>query len=359
MQHAEEPSPPCAVRALSRALAVAAALALHACAATPGGVGAGDGAGAAEPLPELELASRERLLVIAPHPDDELLGCGGLLLRVLAEGGRADIVYVTQGDGYVEGVMLETHDPQPRPEEFMEYGEWRRRESLGVLTLLRLSEESAHFLGFPDAGLRDLWERRFSDTRPFRSRTTQAERVPYPDLLATGAPYSGRRLTRELRRLVRELRPSLVAIPDPRDRHPDHNAAGLFALEALQELREAEAADGADAPPPRVVTYLVHWPAWPDLSAEPPPPLAPPATLIAAPIAWVTLPLTPQQSADKLHALHVYKTQVDIMGAFLDRFYRSNELFGVFLHEPPPTAQELDPLSRPLAPATALGTPPG
>ena len=28
-----------------------------------------------------------RTLVVAPHPDDELLGCGGTLLRRVAEGG--------------------------------------------------------------------------------------------------------------------------------------------------------------------------------------------------------------------------------------------------------------------------------
>jgi len=340
------------MRRLIRALPALWLLGLAACGLTQSGVDRR--AASPAPLPELALDSRERLLVVAPHPDDELLGCGGLVMRVREEGGRADVVYLTQGDGYVEGVVLETHDPQPRPEEFVEYGEWRRRETLGVLTLLRLPEDAAHFLGFPDGGLRELWERRFSDTHPYRSRTTQAERVPYPDLLATGAPYSGRRLTRELRRLLREHRPTLLAIPDPRDRHPDHSAAGLFALEALEELRAA-GADEADAPRPRVVTYLVHWPGWPDLAAEPPPPLAPPASLIAAPISWVSLPLTPQQSADKLHALHVYKTQVDVMGAFLDRFYRSNELFGVFEQDPPPTAQELAPLGRPLAPAATAG----
>jgi LmbE family N-acetylglucosaminyl deacetylase len=301
-------------------------------------------------MPELDLASSERLLVIAPHPDDEILCCGGLISRVVSEGGRVDIVYVTQGDGYLEGVMMETRDPRPRPEAFVAYGEWRRRESLGVLALLRVPEDRAHFMGFPDAGIRELWDRRFTDSNPYRSRTTDVERVPYPDVLDTGAPYSGRRLTQELRRLLAELRPTLLVIPDPRDRHPDHNASGLFALQALQELHEDEASDGSEEPPPpiRVLTYLVHWPEWPSLSAEPPPRLDPPATLVQAPIRWLTFPLTRRESADKLHVLHVYKTQVDVMGPFLDRFYRSNELFGEFLQEPAPDALELSPLGRPI-----------
>ncbi|NML46876.1 PIG-L family deacetylase [Ramlibacter sp. G-1-2-2] len=36
-----------------------------------------------------------RTLVVAPHPDDEILGCGGTLLRRRAEGGEVDWLLVT------------------------------------------------------------------------------------------------------------------------------------------------------------------------------------------------------------------------------------------------------------------------
>ena len=38
------------------------------------------------------------LMVIAPHPDDEVLGCGGLIARVLAEGGRVLVLVLTGGE---------------------------------------------------------------------------------------------------------------------------------------------------------------------------------------------------------------------------------------------------------------------
>ncbi len=44
--------------------------------------------------PALDLASLGRPLVVAPHPDDEILGVGGLLARI----GGADIVAVTDGE---------------------------------------------------------------------------------------------------------------------------------------------------------------------------------------------------------------------------------------------------------------------
>jgi N-acetylglucosamine malate deacetylase 1 len=34
-------------------------------------------------------------LVLAPHPDDEVLGCGGTIARLVAEGARVDVAIVT------------------------------------------------------------------------------------------------------------------------------------------------------------------------------------------------------------------------------------------------------------------------
>jgi LmbE family N-acetylglucosaminyl deacetylase len=39
-----------------------------------------------------------RLVVVAPHPDDELLACGGLLAKQLAGAGRALVIGVTDGE---------------------------------------------------------------------------------------------------------------------------------------------------------------------------------------------------------------------------------------------------------------------
>lgn len=41
---------------------------------------------------------RQTLLVIAPHPDDEVVGCGGLIKRIKDEGGKVYVLYLTVGD---------------------------------------------------------------------------------------------------------------------------------------------------------------------------------------------------------------------------------------------------------------------
>lgn len=53
-------------------------------------------------LPSLKLASHfpvsRRVCVFAPHPDDEILGCGGLLQQLVEQGNQVLLVSVTQGE---------------------------------------------------------------------------------------------------------------------------------------------------------------------------------------------------------------------------------------------------------------------
>lgn len=41
---------------------------------------------------------KQRLLVIAPHPDDEVIGCGGLIKKIKDAGGKVFVLFLTVGD---------------------------------------------------------------------------------------------------------------------------------------------------------------------------------------------------------------------------------------------------------------------
>ena len=41
---------------------------------------------------------KQRLLIIAPHPDDEVIGCAGLIQKVKNNGGKVFVLFLTVGD---------------------------------------------------------------------------------------------------------------------------------------------------------------------------------------------------------------------------------------------------------------------
>jgi len=41
--------------------------------------------------------NNEKLLVIAPHPDDEVLGCFGLIKKIKKNGGKVYVEFLTMG----------------------------------------------------------------------------------------------------------------------------------------------------------------------------------------------------------------------------------------------------------------------
>src|SRR5437879_982550 len=103
----------------------------------------------------LELPEATRLLVVAPHPDDEMLAAAGLTQRVLETGGTVRVVYLTCGDGYPEGVKDDHHVRAPTAIYYRVYGRQRRREARAALAALGFgpSRYSYTFLSFPDGGL--------------------------------------------------------------------------------------------------------------------------------------------------------------------------------------------------------------
>lgn len=84
------------------------------------------------------------VLVVAPHADDETLGCGGLLAALDVPGGRRRVVFVTDSAG-----SPEAGPPAGQAAE-------RRGEALAALAVLGMGPAEARFLDAPDGGLNRL-----------------------------------------------------------------------------------------------------------------------------------------------------------------------------------------------------------
>jgi hypothetical protein len=188
------------------------------------------------PPPTLDVPAGTRLLVIAPHPDDEVLGAGGLMQRVKSTGGTVRIVYLTDGDGYPEGVRDEDHIATPTAKNYLGYGKQRRREARAALVRLGLADAFQTFLGFPDGGLCQLTRAYWSDRRgAYRSPYTRMTRPLRSELLVPSTRYRGEDLSQELALVIGDFKPTMIAVP-ARISTPITARPGSFA-DSLTDVR--------------------------------------------------------------------------------------------------------------------------
>jgi N-acetylglucosamine malate deacetylase 1 len=120
-------------------------------------------------------------LVVAPHPDDEAIGCGGAVLSHRSAGDRVDVVFLTSGEAGGHGIE--------RP------GETREAEARAAAEILGV--ESLEFWREPDGRLR-----------------------------------ARRALIDRLAQRIRAVRASVLYAPHRGDDHPDHVAASRIARRA-------------------------------------------------------------------------------------------------------------------------------
>ncbi|RPI27143.1 MAG: PIG-L family deacetylase, partial [Chloroflexota bacterium] len=117
-------------------------------------------------FPALSLQGVERVLIIAPHPDDETIGAGGLIQAARSRGAEVRVVIVTNGDGQAFAPLALNHCLLPRTKDYVALGERRQKETVNALGLLGLVQEDVHFLGYPDRQLATLWAANWTSDFP-------------------------------------------------------------------------------------------------------------------------------------------------------------------------------------------------
>lgn len=266
-------------------------------------------------LPAFDAATR--LLVVAPHPDDETLCCAGVMQRVRAAGGQVSVLWLTSGDASHLTLLLIGHTLFGNAATARALGIRRMAEARAATALLGVAPAGQVFLGYPDRGLLPLIDA--FRTQIYTSATTGAAQVPYSDALAPGHPYTGDSLQHDFAAAVRRLAPTLILAPSPLDAHPDHRAAGLLTAGLSSRL-------GIVTP---VRYWIVHggegWPS--PRGLNPGIPLSPAPR--AAALAPVPFTLTPAEEDRKLAAVQAHVTQLQVLGPFLLAFVRTTELFSL------------------------------
>lgn len=153
-------------------------------------------------------------LAIAPHPDDETFGCGGVIARKALAGVDVQVVFLTDGSRSHEGLI----DPA-------ELAKIRRQEAMEAVKALGLAPHQTHYLGYVDRTLEDHGE-----------------------------------VVEQLAELMRRLKPATVFVPSRLEAHSDHRAAWAFTLKALGRTHAAVS----------VYEYVISaWSSWPWTSHPP------------------------------------------------------------------------------------------
>ncbi|WP_117238410.1 PIG-L deacetylase family protein [Thermus sediminis] len=262
-------------------------------------------------LPLFAPGPGERLLVLAPHPDDEVLAAAGLMRRVHGAGGRVSVVYLTSGDAF----DLAAGSPLPSKEAMRRLALRRMVEAWRGLEALGLPRERALFLGFPDQGLFQLFTTHYY--LAYESPHTGLEAVAYPGVYRPGLPYTGKVLEATLVEILRELRPTRILLPSPLDAHRDHQATAYFGMRAAASL-------GLEG---RLEYYVIHggyqYPLPKGLHKGLP--LYPPPRGRGLP--WRRFPLSEEEVLLKEKAIRAHRSQMRLLGRFLLAFVRQNELF--------------------------------
>jgi LmbE family N-acetylglucosaminyl deacetylase len=269
--------------------------------------------------PELTLKDDDRILVLAPHPDDEILATGGLVQQAIAKGLPVKVVFLTNGDNNEFAFLFFSKAFTLDAKSAVYAGQTRAFEAMRASRELGLEGSEETFLGYPDFGTLEIWKNRWGDAEPFRSMFSEQNQVPYWFARTPEAPYKGESILRELGEVVADFKPTKVFVTHPADTNPDHVAYDLFLRTALWDLE--------DEVKPEVYNYLTHYGEWPQPRGRLfDAPHEPPAKLDEAG-RWVVLPLEPDQVVQKLEALKRHKTQYGASKAYLESYMRANELF--------------------------------
>src|ERR1700730_7004008 len=103
-----------------------------------------------------EFVSTSRLMLVAPHPDDEALACSIILQRAVRAGAAVRVIYATDGDDNPWPQRVLERKWRLNAADRKRWGKLRCSEALAALRAVGVRASDARFLALPDQGLTNL-----------------------------------------------------------------------------------------------------------------------------------------------------------------------------------------------------------
>jgi LmbE family N-acetylglucosaminyl deacetylase len=214
------------------------------------------------------------ILVMAPHPDDDVITSAGVIERAMRRGEQVHVAYLTNGDfnGTDEGAT-------------------RQNEAVASQNVLGMSEDNLFFLGYPDGYTFDLRETYTASTDVMTtpngvSHTYAAHGLGRTDYHshAFGSPaaYNWANVVGDVANLLGTMLPDAIFVTAGNDDHPDHQSAYFAIVQALPQVF----ASHPSYKPTIYTTYV--WPDdfnWPN-AAAPDQYFSAPSTIASLGVSW-------------------------------------------------------------------------
>jgi LmbE family N-acetylglucosaminyl deacetylase len=188
-----------------------------------------------------------QILVLAPHPDDDILTASGVTFDAVRRGESVTIVYFTNGD-----------------KNGTDIGLTRQREAVTAqVTYLGTLENELIFLGYPDGYTQTVYEEYLDVTDAFEAANGQNSTYGNRGLggadyhffrFGTHALYNRPNMVLDLKTILQTYRPAHIYVTSPYDNHPDH----ATAYRVLKDALTAVLSDASYTPV--VHTTIVHSP---------------------------------------------------------------------------------------------------
>ena len=172
------------------------------------------------------LYAGRRVMVIAPHEDDEINIAGGVIEEYVRYGSRVFLLFVTNGD-------------------YLGKGETRMREALNVAARLGVPEEQVIFLGYGDGwfydGEKSIYNAPEDEEVISHGRRWVTYGLPEHPAFHEGRSYTRRHLLEDMTEVLDSYRPDVILCSDY-ENHVDHISNSLFMEEALCHILKADRA---------------------------------------------------------------------------------------------------------------------
>lgn len=215
-----------------------------------------------QPSDRLPAPGPSDVMVFAAHPDDETLGCAGVIYAAKKAGRDVKIVVMTNGDAFARG----------RPQESVEYGLRRQGETVAAMSYLGVPKDDIFFLGYPDSGWNEAGgvysgeytgktetygdgDNKYGGKADYRCLRT-------PD--CQHAPYTPQSVLEDVKDILSRYPPAEIYVHHGEDQAYDHKTTYRVVSQAVREL-------GLSV---KVYKYLVHAPLkepehnWPNPSCD-------------------------------------------------------------------------------------------